>query len=184
MQDATNVSDQAVDQTPVTPQPIHSDVSNYTVGTTPSETLEDQNIFEMLGVQDGDDDRREAFLDELQNAIWEDFLENDIQLLLSPEAYAEFTQIRARQSDTAALESQEELLQFLENHVTTLDEIMLEKALGLKADLFQERVRNLKDLYATPQDDAGQDAHRRVLEAERLMSEEKWNSASQAISGL
>ena len=47
------------------------------------EALISQNIFDLLGVTDGTEAQRNEFLDELQQAIWEDFLENDLELLVT-----------------------------------------------------------------------------------------------------
>src|SRR5260221_10105725 len=78
-----------------------------------SQSLEDQNIFHLLGVQDATDEEKEKFLDELQQVIWEDFLENDVELLLTEEELTDFKKI----SDNKELgeeDRQNKMIEFLE----------------------------------------------------------------------
>lgn len=100
-------------------------------GPDSSESLEEQNIFELLGVADGSDEEKEEFLDELQQVIWEDFLENDVELLVTLEEKKQVDAILAK-TDSNDLEKQEELVVYLEKLIPDLEEIMLEKALELK----------------------------------------------------
>lgn len=155
---------------PTQPQPASA--------TTISETLEDQNIFFLLGVQDGTEAQKEAFLDELQQVIWEDFLENDVQLLLTKEEHSQLQQMLG--GDTKKpLVDQEEVVVFLEKLIPDLEEIMLEKALELKADLVKERLAGLKTLHAEKPEEL-----RKVDEAEQLVSQDKWLSAARVLNSL
>lgn len=143
-----------------------------------SQTLEDQNIFELLGVQDVSDDEKEQFLDELQQVIWEDFLENDVNLLITESEKTELNAISAKtyQSD---LDKQEAIVVYLEKLIPDLEEIMLEKALELKQDMVEERVASLKELYA------GQaDKLQVIAQAESQMSNDQWRDAATTLNSL
>lgn len=143
-----------------------------------AQSLEDQNIFVLLGVEDGSDEQKEAFLDELQQVIWEDFLENDVELLLTEQ---EMTDLRAILDKPTAEEAQkqEETVVFLEKLIPDLEEIMLEKALELKEDMVRERLLGLREFFS---DDTQKLA--RLNEVETLMNQNKWNDAAKAMNSL
>lgn len=146
--------------------------------STTSETLEDQNIFYLLGVEDGTNEQKETFLDELQQVIWEDFLENDVQLLLTKEEHQQLQQMTNNDTKKPLME-QEAVVVFLEKLIPDLEEIMLEKALELKADLVRERVAGLKELHA-----GKTDTLQKIEEAENLVSQDKWLSAARMLNSL
>lgn len=143
-----------------------------------SETLEDQNIFFLLGVKDGTDQQKESFLDELQQVIWEDFLEYDVKLLITTDEMIELKKLLDSQTDRD-LEKQEKIIVYLEKLIPDLEEIMLEKALELKEEMVRERVSGLRQFYADKPDKL-----QRVDEAERLMDSGKWYSAAHLMNSL
>lgn len=146
--------------------------------STTSETLEDQNIFYLLGVEDGTNEQKETFLDELQQVIWEDFLENDVQLLLTKEEHQQLQQMTNNDTKKPLME-QEAVVVFLEKLIPDLEEIMLEKALELKADLVKERIAGLKELHV-----GKTDMLQKIEEAEGLVSQDKWLSAARMLNSL
>lgn len=156
---------------PATSQPTAS-------ASTTSESLEDQNIFYLLGVDNGTDQQKETFLDELQQVIWEDFLENDVQLLLTKEEHEQLQQLTKNNTKTPLVE-QEAVVVFLEKLIPDLEEIMLEKALELKADLVKERVAGLKEFHAGKTEEL-----KKIEEAENLVTQEKWLSAARLLNSL
>ncbi|MDQ5951384.1 MAG: hypothetical protein QG639_661 [Patescibacteria group bacterium] len=143
-----------------------------------SETLEDQNIFFLLGVRDGSDQQKETFLDELQQVIWEDFLEYDVKLLITSEEMTELKTLLDSQTDRD-LEKQEKIIVYLEKLIPDLEEIMLEKALELKEEMVRERVNGLRQYFADKSDKLS-----RIDEAERLVNEGKWYSAAHLMNSL
>lgn len=149
-----------------------------TKGGEQSEQLEDQNIFFLLGVQDGTPEQRESFLDELQQVIWEDFLEYDVKLLVTT---SEQQQLDALLSDsqTKDLEKQEKIVVFLEKLIPDLEDIMLEKALELKEEMARERVKSLKEIFSTDSEKLS-----RVSKAEELMNANKWFSAATLLNSV
>ncbi len=153
-----------------------SNAATTTAGT--SETLEEQNIFDLLGVKDGTDQEKEAFLDELQQVIWEDFLENDVKLLLTTDELAELDVI-VKSVTKDDLEKQEKIVVFLEKLIPDLEEIMLEKALELKADLVKERISGMKEYYAT-----NQQALAQIDQAQQKLDDNQWRSAAQLLNSL
>ena len=160
--------------TPATDSPSDS-------GSNPlpsSEKLEDQNIFYMLGVTDGTEEQKNQFLDELQQVIWEDFLDEDVKLLLTQEEQSELDRLKAAKPD-AKLEEQEEVIVYLEKLIPDLEDILLEKALELKADLMKERVAGMRELYKDKQD-----VLMKIDQADQLMVEEKWLSAAKTLNSI
>jgi len=141
-----------------------------------SEALEDQNIFELLGVSDGTDEQKEEFLTELQDVLWEDFLEYDAQLLVTKDEYAELKQIREQHAENVS-EQQEAVVGYLEKLIPDLEEIMLEKALELKSDMVKERIAGMKELYL---EDAAYQGQLSV--AEDHISAGRWNSAAVVLN--
>lgn len=145
---------------------------------TATESLEDQNIFVLLGVTDGTDQEKESFLDELQQVIWEDFLENDSKVLLTTDEHTEMKKLMDK-SYASELEKQEAVVDYLEKLIPDLEEIMLEKALELKADLFRERIMGMKEYYSN--DNAKLS---KLEEANNLIQQDKWASAATVVNGL
>lgn len=146
--------------------------------TKPSEDLADQNIFFMLGVTDGTDEQREAFLDELQQVIWEDFVEHDVELLLTEQENTEFRAIMQKQ-ESNEMQKQEEAVVYLEKLIPDLEEIMLEKALQLKEEMARERFRSLQQLHTADEAKLAQ-----LNEVSGLMDRGQWYSASEKMNAL
>lgn len=175
--DGQPMVEQAVpDQAPVDQTPI--DDPAPAAPATPSEELADQNIFEMLGVTTGTPEQREQFLDELQQVIWEDFIEHDTKLLLTDAEQAELDKIMQAAPDKS-LEQQEQVVVYLEKLIPDLEDIMLEKALQLKEEMARERLNALRELH---RNDA--DKMVTVERAEQLMSQQQWRSASESLNSL
>lgn len=142
------------------------------------ESLEEQNIFSMLGVSTASNEQRESFLDELQQVIWEDFLEYDVKLLITLEDYDHLQEMLKKPgSDTE--QSQEEIVTYLEKKIPDLENIMLEKALELKAEMFKERLTSLRELFSDQPEKI-----KSLAAAEKLMLEQKWRSAVEAVASL
>lgn len=146
--------------------------------STPSEALEDQNIFDLLGISEATDDEKEVFLDELQQVIWEDFVENDVSLLLTEEEYKQFTAI-ANDSSASEDDRQAKMIEFLEKLIPDLEKIMLEKALELKEELTRERITEYQDFYKA--DQAKLD---KVNQALSLVDQNQWRAAAMTLNSL
>lgn len=142
------------------------------------ESLEAQNIFELLGVTEGGEDEREAFLDELQQVIWEDFIDNDVELLITSQEQEQLQAIRSQRHDSSEAE-QEAILVFLEKLIPDLEEIMLEKALELKEDLARERVATVRQYF---QDDPTK--LDQVSQAENEFNSGNWAKGAQLLNQI
>lgn len=143
-----------------------------------SQKLADQNIFFLLGVEDGTDEEKNKFLDELQQVVWEDFLENDMdKLVTGPEK----EQVRAILQDNSLseLDKQEKALSLLEKTLPNFEDLMIEKAMELKSDLFKERIAGMKEYYA--QDQASLD---KIAQAETQLQQENWRLAAETLNQL
>lgn len=144
----------------------------------PSEELADQNIFEMLGVTTGTPEQREQFLDELQQVIWEDFIEHDTKLLLTDSEQEELQTILQAAPDKN-LEQQEQVVVFLEKLIPDLDDILLEKALQLKEEMARERLKALRELHRNDSDKLAT-----IERAEQLMNQQQWRTASETLNSI
>lgn len=183
------------DATPVTPtkpatpatvapvatpaEPVSVSATNVSVKNSPvdaNQSLEAQNIFDLLGVSDGKPEEKEAFLDELQDVIWEDFLGHDVDLLLTEE---EMTKLNALKAKGNAPEVQEEILVFLEKLIPDLEDMMMDKAIELKEDMVMERIAGLREFHS--QNVA---ALEKITQAEKHISEGRWADASQLLNSI
>lgn len=141
------------------------------------ESLEAQNIFELLGVNNGSDADKESFLDELQQVIWEDFLTSDIQLLLTRAELAEVQTIRAQNPDAA--KQQEAVVTYLEKLIPDLESIMLEKALELKREMVNERIAGMRSFLAGKPEKLAE-----LTKAEELVRQGKWATVTRSLNSL
>jgi len=146
--------------------------------TPTSEALEDQNIFDLLGISDASDAEKEVFLDELQQVIWEDFVENDVELLLTEEELSQFKTISS-EPGVSEEDRQTKMIEFLEKLIPDLEKIMLEKALELKEELTRERIVEYQDFYK-----ADQEKLDRVAQAMKMLDEDKWRTAATTLNSL
>jgi len=144
----------------------------------PSEKLNDQNIFFMLGIEGSKQSDKESFLDELQQIVWEDFLENDAKTLLQKD---EFTKLEAmlQQKPQASFSEQADIVDYLEKLIPDLEEVMVEKAVKLKKEMFIERIKDLRQRYATEADKLAV-----IDQAEQLMQQDQWYSAAKKLNEL
>jgi len=168
---------------PVTPPAIEPQASSSaeaaptTLGAT-SQSLEDQNIFFLLGVEKISDQEKEDFLDELQQVIWEDFLENDVSLLVTENELTELKQIMAKSYETD-LDKQEAIVVYLEKLIPDLEEVMLEKALDLKQEMFDERLISMREVFAQDQSQL-----ETIEKAADMIRDEKWREAAEVLNDL
>jgi hypothetical protein len=163
---------------PSTPEPAETPEPAATSQSPITQALEDQNIFFLLGVTEAKDEEKESFLDELQQVIWEDFLENDVELLITQEEMTELKTIMG-QKPSNDLEQQEAIVTYLEKLIPDLEEIMLEKALELKADMVKERVEAMKEYY-TAQPEVLEKLHK----ATTLMTDDQWREAAEVLNSI
>ncbi len=190
--DRVSMAQPAASTSPVQPDPIIQSpdlpplettqtmnaTSSAPTNSADSEELEDQNIFTMLGVKDGTADQRETFLDELQQVIWEDFLEYDVKLLTTKEEQMELQKMIAM-TGVSELEKQEKIVVYLEKLIPDLEEIMLEKALELKEEMARERIKSLREFYAGKTEQLA-----KIDSAESMMNAGKWKSAVTLLNSL
>ncbi len=174
------VEPSAVTATPVaTTAPLSAPPEQApTPAANTSEELEDQNIFTMLGVTDGTPEQRESFLDELQQVIWEDFLEYDVKLLTTKEEQIELDKLITQQ-DVSELEKQEKIVVYLEKLVPVLVVSMLDKALQLKVALAREGVKGMKEFFANKPEELA-----KIDSAEQMMNAGKWKSSVTLLNSL
>lgn len=160
-------------------EPVQAQPSvGSTPATGPAEKIEEQNIFELLGVMDADSSEKEAFLDELQTALWEDFLDKDLALLVTESQLKEVRDLRA-QTSLPENDRQEKLIKKVESLVPDIEDIMLEKALELKEEMVKERMAGMKEYFAAQSDKLA-----KIQEAETHISAGQWKTGAQLLNSL
>lgn len=141
------------------------------------QSLQDQDIFVLLGADKGaPEQEKEAFLDELQQVIWEDFLENDVELLVTSD---ELTTLKDIMKKGKGLEVQEEIVVYLEKLIPDLEEIMIEKALELKEDLVRERAAGMREYYASKTEVLS-----KIDQAEQAINHDQWQQAAELLNSI
>jgi hypothetical protein len=156
--------------------PEENQINETAQESSVSEKLEDQNIFFLLGVEDGANEEKERFLDELQQVVWEDFLENDLELLITTQEKEQVDQM-LNNSELSDLDKQEQILNYLSNLIPDLEEIMLEKALELKQEMVKERVEGMRQYYADKEE-----ALSKINQAAQMFAEGKWSSGAKLLN--
>ncbi len=143
-----------------------------------TQDLEDQNVFHLLGIESATDKEKDMFLDELQQIIWEDFLDNDVDLLLTEDELAEFKKIEEKTgSDEDA--KQTEMVEYLEKLIPDLEKIMLEKAMELKEAMFVERMTQMKHNF-----EENPEALTQIEKAEQLLKNEQWRDSANTLNAI
>jgi hypothetical protein len=178
---STDVVSAPATTTPSMPMTSTMPVTEHGSDTEPekeSEALEDQNIFEMLGITSATEDEKEGFLDELQQIIWEDFLDNDVELLLTEEELVDFKKI-ADKEGVSEDEKQSEMVDFLEKLIPDLEKIMLEKAIELKEEMFVERMTQLRKEFADKPETLD-----KLDEAQKLQENQMWHKAAAVLNAI
>ncbi len=137
-----------------------------------SEQLIDQNIFYLLGIHESGEEEKDKFLEELQQVIWEDFLENDLEKLLTTEQKPQVDEVLS-DAKLEDLDKQEKVLELLEEMIPDLDELMKEKALEFKQDLVMDRVNDMKSSFQ--QDSV---ALAKIAQAETEFEQGNWKAGS------
>ena len=148
-----------------------------TVSTDDSDpqSLESQSIFEMLNIDEISNEEREEFLTELEELIWDDFIETDLQLMLTTEEYTGAKEILDSQKEEN--QKKEELLVYLEKILPDIEEVMYEKAIGLKEEMFMERIRKMKEAAA------GDDSFlASIAQAEAKIKDGQWQTAVEILN--
>lgn len=165
--------------TPVVPEPP-AVPAPQTISTPSSmdasESLQDQNIFYLLGVEDSTDEEKELFLDELQQVIWEDFVERDVKMIITQEEMTELRQIMAKGNDQ---DVQEEMVVYLEKLIPDLEEIMLEKALELKEDIVWERIVGMREYNLSRPEILV-----KLNEVEELAKKDQWHRVAKTLNAI
>lgn len=146
--------------------------------TDKTQALSSQNIFELLGVADGTPEQREDFLTRLQQAVWDDFINNDLELLLNEKEMESVKEILNNQ-DYDNTTRQQKILVYLTDLVPDLDQIMYEKALKLKRDLVMERIASLEQLAGDRSDKMAE-----LAEMRRLIDEDRWRDVGEQLNNF
>ena len=131
-------------QTPVDNAPISQPKTETEETKVDDESLEAQNLFTMLALDTISEEEKQGFLKDLEQLIWDNFVEVELPLLLNNEEKNQADQILADSSKTED-ERKEALLVYLDKFVPNLEDMMYKKALTLKKEMFEERLKKLRE---------------------------------------
>ncbi len=159
-------------------QPLVSESVKADQPVSEAESIEEQNIFDLLGVSDATDQEKESFLDELQQALWDDFLAKDLALLVTESELAEIEKVK---NDVSLAEEKRQaaLIEKIEQFVPDIEEIMLEKALALKEDMLWERLVGIRESFKQNNQD-----QTKLDEAEQHFKAGRWRSGTKLLNSL
>ncbi|MDR0463384.1 MAG: hypothetical protein LBG64_04160 [Pseudomonadales bacterium] len=143
-----------------------------------SQALADQNIFDLMGDQGGTAEQKELFLNELQKVIWDDFLDNDVELLLTEEEIRPLENIITQEGATD-IQKQDQIVEYLDDKIPDLEDIMLEKALKLKEDMVMERILSLEEVYADNEENT-----KKLQEIREMIRNDLWADANSTLNEL
>ncbi len=105
------------------------------------------DIFSLLGIEGTTDEDREAFLNQLQDAIWEEVVEDELLETMTDEEVDSIEQTIVNEEITAD-EKRNTLFGMLSSKVPNLEEKLAETTNRLKYELLGERVDGLREFYA------------------------------------
>ena len=106
------------------------------------------DIFTLLGIENASDEDREAFLTQLQDAIWEEVVEDELLEQLTDEEVDSIEQTVTSETMSAE-DKRNTLFSMLSDKVPNLEQRLAESTNRLKFDLLGERVDGLREYYKT-----------------------------------
>lgn len=111
--------------------------------------FEQVDIFTVLGVPQDDPDR-EAFLAQMEEAIWEEIVEHELSDKM---ADADLDQIEAILNDdnTSVNDKRDKLFSILVEKIPEFETVVREYTMAAKTDLLLERVEGLQEYYSQDQ---------------------------------
>ncbi len=143
---------------------------------TAQSALQSLDIFQLLGYTGSDEAEKNQILEEAQALLLQDLLETDLATRLSPEDLARTKQLLGDQSQPVE-QRQTNLLSFLHEKLTDLDQLLLTKTAQMKLDVITERLADLKQEFAT---DAF--ASQQLAQAELWLHRENYAEAAKIMN--
>ncbi len=142
--------------------------------------FEQLDIFTVLGVAQDDPDR-EAFLQQMEEAIWEEIVENE---LADKMGEAELAQLETILNDeaTSVDDKREQLFGMLVGKVPNFEIVVREYTMAAKRDLLLERLEGTKEFYGTTQPNA--DKLSQVERAGQLYEAGEFSACAAALNAI
>lgn len=141
--------------------------------------LTELDIFTILGVS-GTDEEKNAFLQEMQEVIWDDVISTELDDNLSD---SEMDRIDAIIADTATSidDKHNQLYAFLTEKIPNLTEVLTAKVNQFKLDLLDDRIEGMTEFYTT---NNNADALAKIATAQGLRNDENFKDAVSALNSL
>lgn len=111
-----------------------------------AQQLATMDIFSLLGIENASDEEREMFLNQLQDAIWEEVVEDELLEKLTEEEVNSIEQT-VNDENMSADDKRNALFSMLSDKVPNLEERLADSTNQLKFDLLGERVDGLREYY-------------------------------------
>lgn len=144
---------------------------------TAQNALQTMDVFTLLGTTGSPEDR-EAFLTELQDAIWQEVAEEHLASQLSDQEMDEIS--RVMDDTSLSVEAKRnKLFEVLGQKVPDIEKILEDKTIQIKEDLLTERLEGMMVYY-----EEDEDAMRRLEEADDLLLSEKYAEAVAILNDL
>jgi hypothetical protein len=142
--------------------------------------FEQLDIFTVLGVAQDDPDR-EAFLQQMEEAIWEEIVENELSDKLGE---TELAQIETILNDEAASaeEKRDHLFGMLVDKVPNFEKVVRDYTMAAKRDLLSERLEGTKEYYSQTSPNA--DKLSQVERAAQLFEAAEFSACAQALNAI
>lgn len=128
------------------------------------------DLFKLLGVS-GSEEEKQRFLDELQDLVWQEFIDTELMALLDEQQMDQVIQVIGDTS-LSDEQQQQQLIKLVEQVVPDYEQVLVNKALELKADMLAERIEGLKERFAGQAESLA-----KVKQAEELLNDSKWQEA-------
>jgi len=111
-----------------------------------AQQLATMDIFSLLGIENASDEEREMFLNQLQDASWEEVVEDELLAELTEEEVNSIEQT-VNDENMSADDKRNALFSMLSDKVPNLEERLADSTNQLKFDLLGERVDGLREYY-------------------------------------
>jgi len=142
--------------------------------------FEQLDIFTVLGVAQDDPDR-EAFLQQMEEAIWEEIVENELADKLSDTELGQIESILDAK-DVSQDGKRDQLFGMVVGRIPNFEKIVREYTMAAKRDLLSERLEGTKEFYTTTQPNA--DKLSQVERAGQLFEAGEFSACAQALNAI
>lgn len=152
---------------------------NQTPATQSNPGLTELDVFTILGVS-GTDEEKTAFLQEMQEVIWDDVVSSELDDNLTDEEMERIDDIIA-DTATSMDDKHNKLYAFLTEKIPNLTEVLTTKVNQFKMDLLDDRIEGMTEFY---QSQNNADALGKLEQALGMRNEERYSEAVAVLNAM